>query len=302
MNDLRDLFFQSLLDKSSANENFYILTADMDVFAIKEFKKNHPERFIDVGVAEQNLINVAAGIAKSGGKVVIFGILSFLTTRCYEQIKLNICGMELPVLIVGIGTGISFSYDGPTHHSLSDIGTMRMIPELKIYAPSDKVSCDLVVNEVSKFDSPALVRLDKGNVETYFKSIIFQDGIITRKPEKQINIVYTGTVGDIVLNLLSELTKIHYDVGVIEIYKIKPLPNGLLNILQNSQKTIVVEENTTSGGLFSSLTQTTALFGIENKIFNFSFPDTTILRYGSRDWLRKYYFPSTEQVIHFLKD
>ena len=104
--DIRDAFFDEVSNAARLDPNIVIVTNDMDVFSLRKFKEDFPQRFIDVGVAEQNLINVAAGLASTGKKVVVFGILSFLTTRCYEQIKLNICGMNLPVIIFGIGPGL----------------------------------------------------------------------------------------------------------------------------------------------------------------------------------------------------
>ena len=103
--DIRDAFFDEVSNIAKQDHTVVIVTNDMDVFSLRKFREEFPQRFIDVGVAEQNLINVASGLASTGKKVIVFGILSFLTTRCYEQIKLNICGMKLPVVIVGIGPG-----------------------------------------------------------------------------------------------------------------------------------------------------------------------------------------------------
>lgn len=301
MDDLRDLFFTELIQKFKSDDDFIILTADMDLFSIQEFKKEFPHRFIDVGVSEQNLINVSAGLSKMGKKVVIFGILSFLVARCFEQIKLNICGMNLPVVIVGIGTGVSFSYDGTTHHATQDIGIMRTLPELTIYNPSDAISINLVVEEVSKFKNPNLVRLDKGLSINQQKKILVLGALIVRKPLTKVNVIYCGTVFKIALGIINEAKKIGVEIGLVENYRITPISVEMIKFLDKSEKVIVVEENTQSGGLFSLLAQVAAHKLIKVDLFSFSFPDVSILKYGSRDWLQQKYFPKIEKVMDFIQ-
>ena len=116
MRDIRDCFFDEVFDLACRDTQIIVVTNDMDIFSLRQFKKNFPERFINVGVAEQNMINIAAGLASCGKKVVIYGITPFLIYRCFEQIKFNICSMSLPVVFAGVGVGLAFSYDGPTHH------------------------------------------------------------------------------------------------------------------------------------------------------------------------------------------
>ena len=107
--DIRDVFFENIKNLFLKNKDFYILTNDADVFSLQQIK-NH-ERFIDAGVCEQNLINIASGLARKNKKVLIYGFCNFLCHRAYEQIKINIASMNLPIAIVGIGPGFSFPYD-----------------------------------------------------------------------------------------------------------------------------------------------------------------------------------------------
>ena len=115
MHDNRDLLFDELIKTAAKNKKYVFLCNDMDVFSLVNFKKKYPERVINVGVAEQNLVNVAAGLASQGFIPIVYGILPFLVYRCYEQIKFNVDSMQLKILFIGIGTGHSFSWDGPTH-------------------------------------------------------------------------------------------------------------------------------------------------------------------------------------------
>ena len=130
--DIRDAFFDSFYELGAADESVVFLSSDMDAFSLRKFKNDFPERFVNVGVAEQNMVNVAAGLAIAGKKVFCYGIGAFVTMRCYEQIKVNLCSNNLNVNIIGAGAGFSFGHDGPTHHGLQDVALMRVLPEMSI--------------------------------------------------------------------------------------------------------------------------------------------------------------------------
>ena len=141
--DIRDVFFNNVKKIFLKNKRNYILTNDSDVFALKNLRNN--KRFIDAGVAEQNLINISAGLAKYGKLPLVYGFCTFLTFRCYEQLRFNIASHNLNIKIIGIGPGFSFPYDGPTHHGTQDIYLMYLIPEFEIYNISD----NNLANEIS---------------------------------------------------------------------------------------------------------------------------------------------------------
>ena len=107
--DIRDAFFDEIYDIASKDKNVIFITADADAFSLRRYKRDFPEQFINVGVAEQNMVLIAAGLALSGKKVFVYSIIPFITMRCYEHIKANICSMDLDVTIIGCGAGLSFS-------------------------------------------------------------------------------------------------------------------------------------------------------------------------------------------------
>src|SRR3990167_8066916 len=135
--DIRDALFDAIIVQAQQNSNIILLTVDMETFGSKKFQSLFPDRYVNVWVAEQNAINVAAGLAMSGKAVFVLGIGSFLSTRCYEQIKINLCSMNLDVRLIGVGAGASFSYDGCTHLGIADLGHLRSIAGLKLFSPSD---------------------------------------------------------------------------------------------------------------------------------------------------------------------
>ena len=287
--DIRDAFFDEISNEARQDPNIVIVTNDMDVFSLRKFKDDFPERFIDVGVAEQNLINVASGLASTGKKVIVFGILSFLTTRCYEQIKLNICGMNLPVIIVGIGPGLSFSFDGPTHHSTTDIGSLRLIPELRILNPSEARTAKESARISLDFSRPTLVRLDKGPFEQPFEDSKIDNGVVEHISRTENLIIYTGATGKFVRDAHETFQQNGETWGLIELFQLSPIPNLMFEILNGAKRVHVIEENSETGGLFSILAEAAA---IRKKFISFSLTslrNNQIFEYGEREWLSSHF-------------
>ena len=160
--DFRNAFFDEFVKIAISDKNVILLTVDTGANSLVKFQAKYPERFINTGVAEQQTINLAAGLALTGKKVFIFSLLSFISMRCFEQIKLNICSLKLPVTIIGLGTGLSFSNYGAPGHGVIDIGLMRMLPEMKILNPSDPVSASSAAKIAYQSKTPVYVRLNKG--------------------------------------------------------------------------------------------------------------------------------------------
>ena len=288
--DIRDAFFEVVSKTASDNTEIVILTNDMEVFALKEFSKNFHSRFINVGVAEQNLINIAAGIASTGKKVIVFGLLSFITSRAYEQIKLNICGMRLPVVLVGIGPGLSFPFDGPSHHGTSDIGLMKLLPELTILNPSDSSSAKRCAEMALNSNSPVYVRIDKGIHEHNFINLNEENkSFDVFKEPNDINVMYTGTVHELAEKLLYMKQNASKELGLINLYKLKPLPDGILEVIRNSKTIYVVEESSKNSGLSSLIGDFVLSEQLPVKLISVSLEETSILEYGNRDWLRSKY-------------
>ena len=204
--DLRDAFFDKLYELIVDDEDFYFLTADMWAFSLEKYKENLGHRFINVGIAEQNMISVAAGLAKSGKKVCTYTITPFITERCYEQIKVDLCCMNLPVIVVGIGAGLTYSNDGPTHHTQYDIAIMRALPNISIYSPSTP----LINTEVAKLayenNGPSYIRLDKGDYsEIYGDNFQEADGLFSPNEKGDLLIITTGTTVYTVSEVITEL-------------------------------------------------------------------------------------------------
>lgn len=287
MQDIRDAFFDQIYKEGSKNANVIIVTNDMDVFSLREFKKKYPERFVNVGVAEQNMVNVAAGLASCGKKVIIYGITPFLVYRCFEQIKFNICSMNLPVVFAGIGSGLSFSFDGPTHHATHDIGVLLTLPEMEIYNPGDIYSSSKIANIALNSKKPIFVRIDKGfypklNTE---KSIIDNSfGIL--KPLQDFNIITTGSMTSYTLEISDALGKMGVLTGVVDLFKIKPISKKLINLVFKKSKIIfIIEENSLCSGIASAIKDELIQENLLVPLVFFGIKNAQIFDYGDREWL-----------------
>jgi transketolase len=251
LGDVRDVFFNNIKEKFKINKKFYILTNDADVFALKSLKKN--KRFIDAGVAEQNLINIASGIAKNNKKPIVYGFCTFLTFRCYEQLRFNIGSHNLDVKVVGIGPGYSFSYDGPTHHGTQDIYLMYLIPEFEIFNISDNNLAYLISKNINKIKGPAYIRLDKGNLEynTNVKYNLDKGFELTSLAKiKKILIITTGYFCQIANNVSLDLNY----VAVLNLFKFKNFDKKkFLKTVKEYENIIIFDENSKNGGITAIL-------------------------------------------------
>ena len=284
--DIRDAFFQEIANYALNEPDFIIITNDMDAFALAEFKSKYPERFVNSGVAEQNMVNIAAGLASAGKKVLIFGILSFISTRCLEQIKLNICGMNLPVIIVGIGPGLSFSFDGPTHHATNDITIMRQLPELRILNPNDENTASAAATIALDFSAPTYVRLDKGQFyHQGFDEKKINDGLVTIKSDYKKLILITGTVFKQLDDVLTKLNK-HIDFySIVNIVQIQPIPKSLIELLSVAEKVIIIEENSMSGGILNLISEIIVQQKFKAEVDYVTLQQKQFFSYGTRNWL-----------------
>ena len=290
--DIRDSFFDKIYEMACENKNIIFISADADAFSLKKFKENLPDQFINVGVAEQNMALVATGLALSGKTVFIYSITSFIAMRCFEQIKVNICSMNLPVAIVGLGSGYSFSYDGPTHHATQDIAIMRTLPEIKILNPCDEKSAEHAAKECCSASSPVYVRIDKGEHNDIYGEQDCEIGLKEVSSNTKIKLISTGYMSHKMQKMNKRLLESNWfkkhniSFDLIDIYKLKPLnTKKLVEILSDADLILTVEENTSIGNLGSMMCELLVDNSIKTPLKRFSLQDSQEFRYASRDWL-----------------
>ena len=304
--DIRDVFFDRLYELGSQNSNIIIISADMDAFSLRKFATDFPKQYMNIGVSEQNMINVAAGLAIAGKIVFCYSIASFATLRCLEQIKVNICSMNLPVTIVGAGAGFSFGYDGPTHHGHQDVSSMRLMPEMNIIELSSNDVAEKAVDYAIETNSPCYIRLDKGlfpnwsHIEPDFKK-----GYRIIRPLSDINLISNGFILRGVIDAAERLNERGVIVGIIDIFRFKPFPvDAITDILASSKKIVSIEESCKTGGLGTALSEVIAQNNINCSFKVIGAPDKQFIEYGEREWFHEKYALSgdslVEEIFNFL--
>ncbi len=302
---MRDSFFDSLFEIAKKDKDVILLTADTGAICHDDFKRTLKKQYVNVGIAEQNMIGVAAGLAMSGKKVYVYAIVPFATARCFEQIRVDLCCMNLDVTVVGIGAGFDYSTLGPTHHGIDDIALMRVLPGMKIYSPSDSLMADLLAKQTYKEKGLSYIRLDRTGIPLVYSNkqdIDIKNGFNVLKKSKCFYILATGRTVLTALEATEKLTS-DIEIGVIDLFRIKPLAiDKIWNIIKNVQNIIILEEHFLSGGLAEIIANILVnkkehpvlrAMGIKNEFCR---------SYGSRDYLLKVNSLDVKSVIFVVKN
>lgn len=297
--DMRDAFFEELFRIATKDGNVILLMADQGAHTLEKFKQKIPNQLINVGIAEQNMISVAAGLALCGKKVFVHAISNFTTIRCYEQIKVDLSIMELPVTIAGVGAGFTYGSDGPTHHANQDVAAMRAIPGMRILNASDSVSLSTLPHIAYSYPQLTYIRFDKGNVPALYDARHnFLDGLSEIKKGDDTVIVSTGIMVHHAVNIANNLGRI----GVIDMYRLKPVPQKKLSTVLSRYKNIVVlEEHLAYGGLATIISDFLADTHMNKRFMRIGLPDAHSFVYGTREHMHEGVGLSYAQIIRKLK-
>lgn len=266
---MRDTFF-SELDLAAQNDpNIVLITGDLGFGVLDNFIKNNPKQFINAGIAEQNMMGVAAGLALTGKKVYVYSIGLFPTIRCLEQIRNDVIYHQCDVKIISVGAGFSYGQLGMSHHALEDIGIIYSLPGINIYSPSsiDEVK-DSIKSQLME-SCPSYLRLDKTKIELH-SSLSIGDGVnLICGDGGGISIMGTGGVVNQAIQAHQMLNTIGIKSSVYSVYKIRPLDvNVLIEIAKRSQKVAILEEHFNNSGLSSIVANT--LFDADIRILKWA--------------------------------
>ena len=269
----RAMFGQFMIEIAKKNKKLMVLSADLGRSSgLDRFKKMFPEKYLSVGISEQNLIGVAAGLAKEGYKVFATSFAPFLSMRASEQIRMNLGYMEHPVNLVALGSGVSMAYLGNSHFGLEDIAIMKTVPNLNISSPADPAELGKILFDYSfKKRGPSYIRLTgvPGSPYLYKKNYDYKFGNPTTISKgKDMLILSTGSVSAQALNALDILKKKNISVQLINIHTIKPLNKQILMLIKRFKNIIIIEEHSSVGGLSSSIFEIIAKNNLKKNILN----------------------------------
>lgn len=289
---MRDSFITELKKQAENNEKIILITADLGFKIFDDFKQELPKQFINVGVAEQNMTEVASGLALEGFKVFTYSIGNFSTLRCLEQIRNDICYHELDITVVSSGAGFSYGQLGISHFATEDLAIMSALPNMSVFVPADAWESTLITKYLIKTKGPKYLRIDKSEGGSALKKEInFEDGFREICNGNRIIIISIGGILEEAIKTREALNKEHYEIAIISVFKMKDLnEKKLISIIRNFDHIITLEEHTLIGGLFSRISE----ICIKNKIMpksimRFGIPDAFPKVVGSQSYLRNYY-------------
>ncbi|MFC1990734.1 transketolase family protein [Chloroflexota bacterium] len=299
---MRNAFFDALCEIAVHDEQVILLYADTGALVLDEFRKEHADRCINMGISEQNMIGIASGLAMNKKIVYIYAIVPFVMMRSFEQIRIDVCYQNLPVKVVGIGAGVDYSTLGPTHHALEDIALMRSLPGMTILSPSDDVMAAACAKMTYEIPGPVYIRLDRtGEPLVYKNGAAFSDGLSLLSHGRDLCLIGTGRMVHMAQQVAGELTKHSIDAGVIDLYRIKPLnKEGLLKAIGDSRYVATLEEHNVIGGIGSAVAELLAESGKTCGFKRLGLPDKFCQHYGTREYLLSQSNLSMSQVTDTL--
>ncbi len=275
----RNAFGAFLTEIAADHPKLFAMTADFTKSTgLAKFKELYPNQFLSTGIAEQNMVSLASGLASEGYNVFASSFASFVTTRCYEQIKVNLGYMHHNVKMVGIASGLGVSHQGNTHFGLDDVSLMRAIPNMTIVVPSDCTEVAKATIALAEMDGPAYLRL----VGEGFVPIVNEDDYefeigkgIKKRDGKDVLIIANGTMVNQSLKVAKELSEQNgIEVAIINMHTVKPLDTQIIDDNIKDKKLIVsIEEGQINGGLGSAVAEYVASIGCAFKMIRLGIND-----------------------------
>ncbi|MEA3107306.1 MAG: transketolase [Gammaproteobacteria bacterium] len=253
---MRNAFAAAVTELGETHPSLVMLAGDIGNRLFDPFKDRHPSRFYNCGVAEANMTGVAAGLAASGLRPITYTITPFNTVRCLEQIRLDVCYPDLPVIVVGTGSGLSYAGLGATHHSMEDIAILRTLPNMHVVCPADPVEVRLALNDALRLGRPTYIRLGKKGepvVHATPPNFTIGRGISVREGSDVV-ILSVGNMLATALQSAEDLNQRGVSVQVVSMHTVKPLDDELLDGAFAAKKVVVVlEEHALTGGAGSAV-------------------------------------------------
>jgi transketolase len=302
---LRDAFIRKLEDEARANSNVFLLTGDLGFGVVEKFAEEFPNQFLNAGVAEQNMMGMAAGLADSGKLPFVYSIANFPTFRCLEQIRNDVCYPELPVTVVSIGAGLAYGTLGYSHHAVEDLAVMRALPGMRVLSPCDPQEVEAAVALIIKEPAPTYLRLGK-NGEPKLGSDRGQllKSTYTLREGKRVLVLATGSVAGEVLRAVEETNnQLLAGAKVASVPVIKPMDLSALE-LDNFEYVVSVEEHSLAGGFNTAIFEYLRGKGLTKKILGIGLADELRHGTGSAEHLRSLAgidsFGIQNKIIKFL--
>jgi transketolase len=300
---MRNTFIKYLIEQARTDERIFVVTPDLGFSVLEGYAQEFPNRFLNVGIAEQNAIGVAAGLALSGKIVYVYSIIPFVTMRCFEQIRIDVAYMKTNVRLVGVGAGLSYGPAGATHHAIEDIAIMRALPNMIVCCPGDPIEVREIVKRSFEHTGPIYIRLGKnGEPQIHPDKLNFQIGnSITITEGSDIALITTGNMLDQAMRLVKFYQQQGKKIELLSVPTIKPFDTkSILYLIDRKIPIITLEEHNAIGGLGSTVAEVIAISGIGIPFKKIAINDQYSHYVGSQNYLREKFGLSERHIIKIV--
>lgn len=304
---MRDTYLNTLYDLAVKDNDVVSMVADNGLIVYDDFRRDFPERYFNFGISEGNMVAAAAGMASCGKIPFIYTISAFLAYRAYEFIRDDVCFQNQNVKIVGIGTGMTYSTLGPTHHTTEDIGLLRGLPNLIVFSPATRKELSWIMQETYRIKGPVYIRLGNNREEHYLDNPVFERG----KPSivrngKDLTIFTTGTILNEVMKVYEMLKTDGVEAEIISVHTLKPMETkAIAKLASKTKRIVVVEEHNVISGLYSALAEALVEEQTKISILKIGLEDVFAKDYGNLENVRRANKIDShaifERVKHFLE-
>jgi transketolase len=304
---MRNAFADELTKLADNDPRIVMLSGDIGNKLFDKFRAGHPDRFFNCGVAEQNMMGVAAGMAMSGLRPIAYTITPFCTTRCLEQIRTDACYHDAPVTIVAVGAGLSYANLGPTHHSCEDISFLRSLPNMAVVCPGDAWEVRGALREAMKRDQPTYIRMGKKGEPTIHKEVPADFAIgraITVREGTDVCLLSTGNILPEAIEAGHLLEETGVSSRVVSFHTVKPLDTGCLaEVFSSFRLVATIEEHSLIGGFGSAVSEWMIDNGVtRTPLVRFGTPDAFFKLSGEQEFAREKLHITGRQIAKRIGD
>lgn len=255
---MRDALSKSLVNIAANNPKAILLTGDHGYALFDSFRKRSPQQYVNAGIAEQNMVGVAAGLARTGYRPIVYGLSAFVPIRVLEQIKLDVCHDNLPVIFLGDGAGFVYGTLGTSHQSTEDIAATRALPNLTIFSPCDRFEMSAVMRAATEIEGPVYIRIGKCDLgDAHPQEIDYKTGDIIElsQGDSEITFFATGSMVKSAQKLAQEFN----NANVVSVPTLKPInTEQVVSLLKRSRVAVVFEEHSVHAGLGAAICEISA--------------------------------------------
>jgi transketolase len=303
---MRSAVVRTLAEQASSGVDVHFLTADLGFKVLDPFREAHPARFTNVGVSEANMVTVAAGMALAGKRPVCYSMVPFLLMRAFEHVRLDIAAHKLPVLLIGVGGGLSYGHEGISHHAIEDIAIMRSLPGLQLFAPGDPHEAAAAVQLALRHDGPTFIRLGQNNDPSVHAVPVdeLHRPIRVRGTSGAVVVFATGHILGAARTACDRLaSSCGEDVSLYSIPRLKPFDAAAVaELTANAKLVATIEEHSIIGGLGTAVMEVLFERHFDGHFERIGLPDAYCETHGTLPWLRKQYGLDPDSVAQRLQE